>query len=367
MFISAAYGKKLWTNHERKAAQARAFGEAREYILPVRFDDTEIPGVLPTIGYLSLKNRSSDKLVSAIVNKLSTTNQPNADSLLAVRPIVQPDVGLGALQLEVGESGRFFETGSANSLYTHTRTLKLRVSNNDTHVSLTECKVHVINIEPREYEGPWLLREGFSLAAGDHVFVPLASYLEPNDIMKSPYGASFMEILADKNRPMPPTSQRHVLTIRATALGSPFCEIKCALWVDDSGRLRIERNGTSSEALDISARATERDSPRIILNEGADDSAGALRKYINDGKINVTMTVDENKITLYGISSGHTLEIVHIDQEYYHLREDLGNHPTGFQTRMTAQIPRWSAHGSPMTQSQMLTMAKRWLHEQAGI
>ena len=27
MFISAAYGKKLWTNHERRAAQARAFQE----------------------------------------------------------------------------------------------------------------------------------------------------------------------------------------------------------------------------------------------------------------------------------------------------------------------------------------------------
>src|SRR5690349_13729629 len=34
MFISAAYGSKLWTNHERKAAQARAFQEAQEYILP---------------------------------------------------------------------------------------------------------------------------------------------------------------------------------------------------------------------------------------------------------------------------------------------------------------------------------------------
>jgi hypothetical protein len=70
MFISEAYAKKLWTNHERKAAQARAFQEAQEYILPARFDDTEIPGVLPTVGYVSLKNRSAGDLVSLITRKL---------------------------------------------------------------------------------------------------------------------------------------------------------------------------------------------------------------------------------------------------------------------------------------------------------
>jgi hypothetical protein len=70
MFISDAYAKKLWTNHERKSAQARAFQEAQEYILPARFDDTDIPGVLSTVGYVSLKNRSPDDLVSLITKKL---------------------------------------------------------------------------------------------------------------------------------------------------------------------------------------------------------------------------------------------------------------------------------------------------------
>lgn len=70
MFISKAYASKLWTNHERRAAQARAFQESQEYILPVRFDDTEIPGVLPTIGYIHLEGRSPDSLVSLITRKL---------------------------------------------------------------------------------------------------------------------------------------------------------------------------------------------------------------------------------------------------------------------------------------------------------
>jgi hypothetical protein len=46
VFISEHYGKKLWTSHERRSAQARAFSEATEYVLPARFDDAEIRGVL---------------------------------------------------------------------------------------------------------------------------------------------------------------------------------------------------------------------------------------------------------------------------------------------------------------------------------
>ncbi len=48
MFLSRNYAAKLWTNHEREAAQARAFRENEEYILPIRLDDTEIPGILQT-------------------------------------------------------------------------------------------------------------------------------------------------------------------------------------------------------------------------------------------------------------------------------------------------------------------------------
>lgn len=70
IFISKSYANKLWTNHERKSAQARAFQEAQEYILPARFDDTEIPGVLPTVGYVSLINRSPQELASLITKKL---------------------------------------------------------------------------------------------------------------------------------------------------------------------------------------------------------------------------------------------------------------------------------------------------------
>jgi hypothetical protein len=54
LFASRFYAKKLWTNHQRKSAQERAFKENSEYILPAKFDDTPIPGIRDTVGYVDL-------------------------------------------------------------------------------------------------------------------------------------------------------------------------------------------------------------------------------------------------------------------------------------------------------------------------
>ena len=70
MFISEHYGYKVWPTHERKSMQARAFKENQEYILPARFDDPPIPGVLPTVSYISLRNRSPSEFVESIHEKL---------------------------------------------------------------------------------------------------------------------------------------------------------------------------------------------------------------------------------------------------------------------------------------------------------
>ena len=45
LFVSRHYAKKVWTSHERQNAQARAIGGSKEYILPARFDRTEVPGL----------------------------------------------------------------------------------------------------------------------------------------------------------------------------------------------------------------------------------------------------------------------------------------------------------------------------------
>ncbi len=71
MFVSEAYGQKLWTNHERKSAQARAFSESSAYILPALFDKTvEVPGLLRTTGFIDLTKKSPEQLAALIVEKL---------------------------------------------------------------------------------------------------------------------------------------------------------------------------------------------------------------------------------------------------------------------------------------------------------
>ena len=74
MFLSKHYKGKMWTKHELQSAQARAFVEEnQEYILPIRVDDTEIPGILPTVGYLDLHEMGIERIYEALVEKLSST------------------------------------------------------------------------------------------------------------------------------------------------------------------------------------------------------------------------------------------------------------------------------------------------------
>jgi len=76
IFASSHYAAKLWTNHELKAAQARALQEGdQEYILPVRLDDTEIPGLLPTIKYVDARTHSVEQLADLVFQKLGTDKE----------------------------------------------------------------------------------------------------------------------------------------------------------------------------------------------------------------------------------------------------------------------------------------------------
>ncbi|MRJ44852.1 TIR domain-containing protein [Idiomarina loihiensis] len=70
LFASESYAKKLWTNHERKSAQERAFKENVEYILPAKFDSTSIPGIRDTVGYVDLSKKTPEQLSDMIAQKV---------------------------------------------------------------------------------------------------------------------------------------------------------------------------------------------------------------------------------------------------------------------------------------------------------
>lgn len=96
VFVSKAYSNKLWTNHERKSAQERALKDNTEYILPARFDDTPIPGLRDTIGYIDLRDHDASSFSSLIREKIGGHFKKNY-----LPPI--PDKLFDALEVEDGE------------------------------------------------------------------------------------------------------------------------------------------------------------------------------------------------------------------------------------------------------------------------
>ncbi len=70
IFISEHYAKKLWTIHELKSAQTKAFNDNKEYILPAKFDNTELPGVNSTVGYIDCNKVSAVDLAKLAARKV---------------------------------------------------------------------------------------------------------------------------------------------------------------------------------------------------------------------------------------------------------------------------------------------------------
>lgn len=76
LFVSRHYVAKKWPTLERRAAQARALQQEAPYILPVKLDDTELPGMPSTTIYLDLRDIGVDGLVTMLRTKLGGTAAP---------------------------------------------------------------------------------------------------------------------------------------------------------------------------------------------------------------------------------------------------------------------------------------------------
>jgi hypothetical protein len=75
LFISDAYKAKVWTNHERASAQARALESAGEYLLPARFDNTELPGLRSTTGYINLSSMAPEDFAILVLEKIGRRDE----------------------------------------------------------------------------------------------------------------------------------------------------------------------------------------------------------------------------------------------------------------------------------------------------
>ena len=71
VFVSADYAERDWTRLERRAAFGRAVSEAGVYVLPARFDDSELPGLLPDVVAVDLRDYTPLGFADLIVAKLA--------------------------------------------------------------------------------------------------------------------------------------------------------------------------------------------------------------------------------------------------------------------------------------------------------
>lgn len=70
MFVSVHYAAKPWTRLERRSVLTRAMQESSPYLLPVRLDSTELPGVRSTIGFLDGLRETPTGIANALKAKL---------------------------------------------------------------------------------------------------------------------------------------------------------------------------------------------------------------------------------------------------------------------------------------------------------
>jgi TIR domain len=88
-FASETYGTKAWPTLERQSAQSRALSEVGPFLLPVRLDDSELPGILTTIGYVDARIIGLEGLVDLILKKLGKDSARQKDDPI---PLTQPEI-----------------------------------------------------------------------------------------------------------------------------------------------------------------------------------------------------------------------------------------------------------------------------------
>jgi len=105
VFISAEYAARDWTRLERRAALNRAVRERREYVLPARFDDTPLPGLLSDMVAVDLQTRTPQQFAAMIADKLARlTNTASAPSSGAGDPAPDVEPAPSARAVRVGEA-----------------------------------------------------------------------------------------------------------------------------------------------------------------------------------------------------------------------------------------------------------------------
>ncbi len=145
MFISSDYDTKVWTRYERRAALSRMVKEEREYILPVRFDSTPLPGLLDTILYLEANKYSPAELAAEIANKIGI---PTFDGKASDVPPPRMTSPLGEAKFDYSSYNGRYIIGSGVAEF---ETKWSKASNTSIHIYNDPTSIHGVAIDRDAY------------------------------------------------------------------------------------------------------------------------------------------------------------------------------------------------------------------------
>ncbi len=92
-FISEHYKNKIWTKHELRTAISKAIENENEYILPARFDDTQIEGIRPSIAFIDLRELTPEEFANIIYNKITQQSVEKKEGDSQLNSVIS--IGLG--------------------------------------------------------------------------------------------------------------------------------------------------------------------------------------------------------------------------------------------------------------------------------
>ena len=158
-----------------------------------------------------------------------------------------------SIEISYGEEAPFERITDKSHLYRLDRMLLLEFKNVHPHTALHNCKLEVVSIEPfMGIRRPFVLRDNFTLAGGDHVFIPFVTYGESRTADQGVAGDTAIAVCAPEGSDPHffaalPHDVENIITLRATAIGSAYCEERVVVWVGAGTRLRIRKYESSSD------------------------------------------------------------------------------------------------------------------------
>jgi len=81
VFLSSSYRDKRWPQLELRAALVRAMSERRDYLLPVRIDDTQLDIIPPDTAYLDLRQQTPAEIGVLLARKLGLPEPAKRDEV----------------------------------------------------------------------------------------------------------------------------------------------------------------------------------------------------------------------------------------------------------------------------------------------